>query len=123
MDKIKKVNELIASHEEKISNKLLEFLASEKKIKVLGKLRVQNKNRAPTISFTVDGILSKNVSEELVRQRIALRNDNFYAWRCLRAFGIDTKDGVVRASMVHYNNLDEVDNLIKALKESSILKN
>ena len=36
---------------------------------------------------------------------------------------IDTKDGVVRASMVHYNNLDEVDKLIKALKESNILKN
>ncbi len=49
-------------------------------------------------------------------QDIALRNDNFYAWRCLQALSIDTEDGVVRASMVHYNNSEDVEKLINALK-------
>ena len=60
---------------------------------------------------------SKKASDRLVSCGIALRNDNFYAWRCLKALGIDTNDGVVRASMVHYNNLDDVEKLISALKK------
>ena len=94
----------------------------KEQIKLIGKKKVENRNRAPTISFTVEGISSEKVSESLVKQDIALRNDNFYAWRCLKALNIDTEDGVVRASMVHYNNLDEVDHLIKAFEKTNILK-
>ena len=42
--------------------------------------------------------------------------NNFYAWRCLKALGIDTEDGVVRISMVHYNTHEDVKKLIDALK-------
>ena len=62
-------------------------------------------------------IRDREVSSELVKNGIATRNDNFYAWRCLKALGIDTEDGVVRTSMVHYNNHEDVDKLIKALKK------
>ena len=48
---------------------------------------------------------------------VALKNDDFYAWRCLEALGIDTTDGVVRASMVHYNTHEDVNKLISALKK------
>ncbi len=121
--KIKKINQLIADHEEKIGNRLLDFFASEKKINLIGKSKIVNKNRAPTFSFTVNGIKSKHVSDALVEKGIALRNDNFYAWRCLKALGIDTEDGVIRSSMVHYNNIEEVDKLIKAFTESNLLLN
>ena len=117
LTKIKKINELIALHEEKIANKLLEFITSEKKINLIGISKIINKNRAPTISFTVKGKSSQEVSDALVSQGIAIRNDNFYAWRCLKALGIDTDDGVVRASMVHYNSIDDVEKLILALKK------
>ena len=120
-ERIDKVNKLITKHEEKIANKFLEFIESEKKIKFLGKRKIENKNRAPTISFTVEGITSQKVSESLISQNIALRNDNFYAWRCLQALGIDTNDGVVRVSMVHYNSLDDVDRLINAFEKSNLL--
>ena len=60
---------------------------------------------------------SKSVSDKLISSGIALRNDNFYAWRCLKALGIDTDDGVIRASMVHYNDIDDVKKLIGALKK------
>jgi len=117
IQKIKKINQLISNHEEKIANKLLDFINSQKKIKLIGKRKIQNQDRAPTISFTYDGISSKNVSDSLIKEGIALRNDNFYAWRCLKSLGIDTVDGVIRASMVHYNNLDDVEKLISALKK------
>ena len=58
---------------------------------------------------------SKDLSSALVKNGIATRNDNFYAWRCLKALGIDADDGVVRTSMVHYNSHEDVSNLIKAL--------
>ena len=59
---------------------------------------------------------SKKLSSLLVENNIATRNDNFYAWRCLKALGIDTDDGVVRLSLVHYNKIDEIEKLIKVLK-------
>jgi selenocysteine lyase/cysteine desulfurase len=59
---------------------------------------------------------SKELSSDLVQQGIATRNDNFYAWRCLKALGINVDAGVVRTSMVHYNTHEDVSNLINALK-------
>ena len=83
----------------------------------LGEPKINNKDRAPTISFTIKGKSSQEVSDVLVSQGIALRNDNFYAWRCLQALGIDTKDGVIRTSIVHYNTSEEVKKLIEALEK------
>jgi len=116
-DKIHKVNKLISNHEKEIANPLLEYLNSRSDIKIIGKTKISNKDRAPTISFTMDNKSSKDLSSELVKHGIATRNDNFYAWRCLLALGIDVDDGVVRTSMVHYNSHDDVEKLINALKK------
>ena len=87
------------------------------KFKLIGKKIIKNKDRAPTISFTVDGMTSKEVSKMLTDNNIATRNDNFYAWRCLTSLGINTDDGVIRISMTHYNKKEEVDKLIKVLSK------
>ena len=114
--KIKKINNLISKHEEELANPLLSFLTKSNKFKLIGKNKIVNKNRAPTISFTMHGNTSKFLSDKLVKNQIATRNDNFYAWRCLNALGINTSDGVVRISLVHYNTHDEVNNLIDILE-------
>jgi len=116
-EKIHKVNKLISNHEKEIANPFLEYLNSRSDIKIIGKTKISNKDRAPTISFTMDNKSSKDLSSELVKHGIATRNDNFYAWRCLLALGIDVDDGVVRTSMVHYNSHDDVEKLINALKK------
>ena len=115
--KMERVNDLISKHEEEIANPLLTYINSRDDIRLIGKNKIENKNRAPTIAFTINQKSSKEVSSELVKHGIATRNDNFYAWRCLTALGIDTEDGVVRTSMVHYNTHEDVDKLIKALKK------
>ena len=115
--KIEKINELISNHEEQIANPLLEYLNSRNDIKLIGKKKIENKNRAPTIAFTFVNQSSKKISDQLVKNGIATRNDNFYAWRCLKALGIDVDDGVVRTSMVHYNTHEDVDKLISVLKK------
>ena len=115
--KIEAVNELIAKHEMEIANPLLDYINTRDDINLIGKTNISNKDRAPTIAFTMNNKSSKELSSDLVQQGIATRNDNFYAWRCLKALGIDTDDGVVRTSMVHYNTHEDVKKLIEALKD------
>ena len=115
--KIEAVNELIAKHEMEIANPLLDYINTRDDINLIGKTKISNKDRAPTIAFTMNNKSSKELSSDLVKQGIATRNDNFYAWRCLKALGIDTDDGVVRTSMVHYNTHEDVKKLIEALKD------
>ena len=115
--KIEKINELISNHEEQIANPLLEYLNSRNDIKLIGKKKIENKNRAPTIAFTFLNQSSQKISNQLVKNGIATRNDNYYAWRCLKALGIDVDDGVVRTSMVHYNTHEDVEKLISVLKK------
>ena len=67
-------------------------------------------------TYTFNNISSKEISKKLVAKGIATRNDNFYAWRCLEALGIDFEDGVIRTSMVHYNTKEDSDKLIRALE-------
>ncbi len=114
--KISAINGLIRKHEEEITNPLLNFLSKNKKINLIGKNKIISKNRAPTISFTVKNKKSSEISKLLVENKIATRNDNFYAWRCLKALGINTEDGVIRLSLVHYNSHKDVNNIINVLE-------
>ncbi len=117
LNKISKINKLIAKHEEEIANPLLSYISKNKDLKLIGKNRIANKNRAPTISFISNKKSSREISERLVKNKIATRNDNFYAWRCLKYLGIDTNDGVVRLSLTHYNTLNETLKVIDVLDQ------
>ncbi|MDC1047583.1 aminotransferase class V-fold PLP-dependent enzyme [Alphaproteobacteria bacterium] len=113
--KINRINYLISAHEEEITNPILKYIYERDDLKLIGQNIIRKKNRAPTISFISKNKLSKNLSEILIKEKIATRNDNFYAWRCLKALGIDTDDGLIRLSLTHYNSKDEVNHLINAL--------
>ncbi len=113
--KISRINQLISKHEENLGNPVLDYISNRKDLKLIGKNKIKNKNRAPTISFVSKNKTSRSISDELVKNGIATRNDNFYAWRCLKHLGIDTNDGVVRISIVHYNNNEDINNLLNSM--------
>ena len=117
LEKIGKINNLISLHEETIANPILKYLYKRKDLNLIGKNKIENKNRAPTISFYSDKKTSKEISNTLHKFKIATRNDNFYAWRCLEHLGIDTNDGVVRLSMTHYNNYNDTEKVLEALEK------
>ncbi len=117
LEKIDKINNLISLHEETIANPILTYLYKRKDLNLIGKNKIENKNRAPTISFYSDKKTSKEISNTLHKFKIATRNDNFYAWRCLEHLGIDTNDGVVRLSMTHYNNYNDTEKVLEALEK------
>ena len=68
----------------------------------------------PTVSFTVNNKSSLSIAQEAGKNGIGISNGDFYAWRCLKGLGIDTSDGVIRISMAHYNNMEEVEKLINS---------
>ena len=93
---------------------LLDFLLSCGKVRLIGSTTAAA--RTPTVAFTVAGQSSAFVAMELARLGIGVGVGNFYAWRVLKALGIDTTDGVVRVSLVHYTSAKDVDRLIAALR-------
>ncbi len=117
LQKIKKINNLICAHEEYIANPILDYISKRNDFRLIGKNLIKDKNRAPTISFVSKNKSSKEISKMLIKDKIATRNDNFYAWRCLKHLGIDTDDGVVRLSMVHYNDISDTNKILKSLEK------
>ena len=117
LEKIEKINHLISKHEEEIANPILDYLYKRNDIRLIGKNKIENKNRAPTIAFISSKKSSKEIVNHLLSDKIATRNDNFYAWRCLKSLGIDLDDGVVRLSMTHYNNYQDTESVINSLQK------
>ncbi len=114
-EKGKRVFELIYNHEETLIKTLIEFLKIKKNVRLIGKTAHSRSERMPTVSFTVKDKSSLEIAKAAGKNQIGIRNGEFYAWRCLMGLGIEPNDGVVRVSMVHYNNIEEVNRLINFL--------
>ncbi len=94
---------------------LLDFLSQRKNVSLIGK--TVTKNRAPTVSFTVDGRDPGEIARALAQRNIGIGNGHCYAYRLIKALGIPQEMGVVRTSFVHYTRKDEVQRLCEALDE------
>jgi cysteine desulfurase family protein (TIGR01976 family) len=109
------VRHLFREHESELLQPLLDYLATHPRVRLIGATRASS--RAPTVAFTVAGQSSSALARQLADLHIGVGNGNFYAYRLLQALGIDTAEGVVRASFVHYTSAAEVDRLIAALAQ------
>ncbi|WP_375494954.1 cysteine desulfurase-like protein [uncultured Nostoc sp.] len=109
--------DLISIHEEKISDRLLNYLNSKPNVRVIGQSKADRQTRVPTISFVVDGINSSTIPAKIDQHYIGIRYGDFYAKRLIEYLGLASQGGIVRVSMVHYNTLEEVNNLIEAFEQ------
>lgn len=114
---VEKVFGMLASHEEKLAEKLLDFLAGVPRVRVIGEATIDRSRRVPTISFIHKDMKSSEIPIKVDPHRIGIRYGDFYARRLIEYLGLEAKDGVVRVSMVHYNTLNEVERLITILDE------
>lgn len=112
--KAQRVGALLHSAEIENLKPLLAFLKQRAGIRLIGKLATDN--RAPTLSFTVDGVDPAVIAEKLAEQHIGIANGNCYAYRLMEALDISPEQGVVRLSFVHYTSAQEVNRLIEALE-------
>jgi selenocysteine lyase/cysteine desulfurase len=72
--------------------------------------------RTPTVSFTLDGVVSDDVARVLAKRAVFVSNGDFYATTVIERLG-HSADGVVRAGCACYTTADEVDRLIEGVAE------
>ncbi|KAM0511171.1 hypothetical protein ACHAPE_010122 [Trichoderma viride] len=108
----------IISHEALLQTTLLDFLKLQPNVIIYGTPDSSVRARVATISFSVKGLTSQEVVERVESKTpYGFRYGNYYSERLARETLGLSKDGAVRVSMVHYNTLDEIKGLIKALDE------
>jgi cysteine desulfurase family protein (TIGR01976 family) len=72
-------------------------------------------DRTPTLMFTVEGMTSTEVAAALARSQVAVWDGNYYAWELERHLGL-APHGAVRAGFVHYNDSDDAERLLEAVR-------
>lgn len=115
-DPIDRAFDLIQAHEGELNQRLLSFLRDRPKVKIIGRDTADPTQRVSTISFVVEGLSSDQVPPLLDAHNIGIRYGHFYALRLIEDLGLLPNQGVVRVSLVHYNTVEECDQLIEQLE-------
>jgi cysteine desulfurase family protein (TIGR01976 family) len=110
--------DLVAAHEERLAKPFVEFLAAKPNVRIVGRPTADRFERVPTFSFVVKDRDSRDIPKYLAKHEVGIRAGHFYAKRLIDALGFDKQNGVVRASMVHYNSPSEVERLVRHLDEA-----
>jgi selenocysteine lyase/cysteine desulfurase len=116
-EKIETAYAQITEHENLIAERLLQYLRSRNDCRIIGFERGDDPRRVPTISFVVAGRDSGEIARSIDDYNIAIRYGDFHARRLVEYLDLADNNGCVRVSMTHYNTLDEVDALVRALEE------
>jgi cysteine desulfurase family protein (TIGR01976 family) len=73
-------------------------------------------HRVPTFSFNLRRIPPATVAQELARNHIGVRVGHMYSPRLMKRLGLDPETGAVRASLAHYNTIEEVHRFKEVLQ-------
>ena len=108
----------IRDYEALLSTELLSALSRLNGITVYGiqKPRFASR-RVPTVCFNLEGVAPSAVASSLADKGIGVRDGNMYSPRLLERLGVPPESGAVRASLVHYNTLDEIDRFVRELRK------
>ncbi|WP_346833086.1 cysteine desulfurase-like protein [Pseudomonas abietaniphila] len=104
--------------EDLLAETLLAFLRETPGVRIIGKSRVTDGDRVPTISFVVDGVQSEDIVRVVDNHRMGIRFGDFYARRLIEQLGLTPHGGVVRVSIAHYNSVDELKRLVEHLAQA-----
>jgi cysteine desulfurase family protein (TIGR01976 family) len=115
LQKAAAVRTLFRDQESNLLRPLLDFLSAHKKIRIIGKN--DTAERAPTVAFTASDHLPSELAGKLSAYKLGVGVGHFYAYRLIEALGIDTDQGALRVSLVHYTSQEEVDQLVFALDQ------
>jgi cysteine desulfurase family protein (TIGR01976 family) len=107
----------IRAYEESLSLEMLRVLANCGALVygVADKQRIHE--RVPTLCFNLPNVPPARVTEELAKQNIGARDGHMYSPRLMKRLGLATESGAVRASLVHYNTVEEVRRFGRALAQ------
>jgi len=116
-DRLVQVMEAIRAYEASLSLELIKQLSALDSATVYGvsdPLKINE--RVPTVCFNLRGIAPSTISEKCAAAGIGVRDGNMYSPRLLRRLHIPLDTGAVRASLVHYNTVDEIHQFVDVLR-------
>jgi cysteine desulfurase family protein (TIGR01976 family) len=114
--KLKQAMSAIRDYERGLSEALLDVLEETPGVTIHGITdRRRLAERVPTVSFTLKGQHPRRVAEALNEAGIYVWDGNYYALAVTERLGLEESGGMVRVGPVHYNTVEEIERLGKAL--------
>jgi len=114
--KIVSAMEKIGSYENYLAKILYNELKKIPGVNLYGSA-FDNSRRAPTVSFTINGIEASEACQILDEKGICVWDGHFYAIRAVEVLGLLEKGGLIRAGISLYASKDDVQRLVKGVKE------
>lgn len=108
----RRAHDAMRTQETELMRPLMEFLSARNSIRLIGP--GDPEKRAPTIAIALDAP-GLEMAKRLAKHNIMAGGGHFYAYRLLKALGIDADHGVLRLSFTHYTTEAEINQLITAL--------
>ncbi|AFY93916.1 cysteine desulfurase-like protein [Chamaesiphon minutus] len=110
----------IHAYEQELSRYLLSGLAQIPGLTVYGITNLDRvSERTPTVGIRLEGYSPHELAKKLGERGIFTWNGNFYAVGVTEALGIESSGGLLRMGLVHYNTIEEIDRLLKAIDNAS----
>ncbi|TPN36590.1 cysteine desulfurase-like protein [Mesorhizobium sp. B2-3-3] len=72
--------------------------------------------RVPTFCFNVGKLSPQRIVEEMADMQIGIRDGHMYAPRLMKRLNLSMDSGAIRASLVHYNTVEEIHRFGEALR-------
>ncbi len=73
--------------------------------------------RVPTVSLTLEGLAPREIARRLAEANIFAWDGNFYALSVTEQLGLESRGGLLRVGLAHYNTAEEVDTLLGVLAD------
>lgn len=118
--KLKSAMDTIKSHERSLAQQLYVGLREIDGVDIYGP-SLKETERAPTISFTIEGKNPTTVCKQLGEHGICAGDGHFYALRAVEIMELVPSGGVIRMGVSAYNTKEEIEQTLSLL--STIAKN
>jgi selenocysteine lyase/cysteine desulfurase len=116
-DSIVRAMTSIREYEATLSRKMLEVLDAAGAIVYGVDDPARLSERVPTFCFNLPNILPAVVTETMSDRGIGIRDGHMYAPRLMKHLGRSLDTGVIRASILHYNTIEEIREFGKVLRD------
>ncbi|MER9841508.1 cysteine desulfurase-like protein [Mesorhizobium australicum] len=73
--------------------------------------------RVPTFCFNIGKLSPQRIVEDMAEMQIGIRDGHMYAPRLMKRLNLSMDSGAIRASLVHYNTVEEIHKFGEALRQ------
>lgn len=106
----------IRAYEYEISRTMIETLKAVPGLRLYGLDDIRRlEERVPTFAFTMEGYSPRQIAEKLDQHNIYVWDGNYYALAVTERLGVENSGGMVRVGPVHYNTVEEIEQLGESL--------